>query len=170
MLLSFQNLFSQIDSALIILNDDLGVDTISKIKISDFYTHFYKADLKPWTVLKDSGSYNDENFKTGFWKEFPIDTSALNSERNIREKSALSEIFEPEIIRIQGVYQNGEKQGYWSKYRASIRTKPFFWDIESTSKYENNLKNGKEILFEPFTKDTLMIIIYKNGEPIKTIQ
>lgn len=170
LILSFQNLFCQVDSALIILKSSSKIDTIAKIKISDFNTHFNKADLTPWTVLKDSGSYNAENLKTGFWKEFPIDTTALSSDKNIREKSALSETYKPQIVRCEGFYKNGKKEGDWSKCRASIRTEPFFWDIESTSKYKNNIKNGKEILFEPFSNDTLMVIIYQNGVPIKIIE
>ncbi len=169
--ISFQNLFCQVDSAVIILESETGVDTISKFKVSDFKTHFYKADLTPWTVLKDSGEYNNrQNLKNGFWKEYPIDTTAINSERNIKEKSTISEIYNPAIVREEGNYSNGKKNGTWTKYSASIRTHPFFWHVESITEYKDNMKNGKEILFEPFSKDTLFIIIYNDDEPIKLIE
>jgi len=49
--LSFHNLFCQVDSAVIILKTETQTDTISGFKISDAKTHFYKADLTPWTLL-----------------------------------------------------------------------------------------------------------------------
>jgi hypothetical protein len=170
LVLSLQSLFCQIDSLIITLGNGNRVDTISKIKVSDFKTHFYKSDLTPWIVLKDSGCYNEQKVKNGFWREYPIDTTALMSKSNIREKSTLSKIFMPDIIRLEGLYLNGKKEGVWLRYSASIRTKPYFWNLVSTSEYKDNLKNGKEVLFEPFSNDTMMIIIYKNDVPIKIIE
>ncbi len=169
-LLSFQNLFSQVDSAFIILDYGDKVDTISKFKISDFETHFYKADLTPWNALKDSGAYNEQNEKNGYWKEYPIDTSAVTYDKNVRQKSTKSELYNPPIVRTEGHYQNGAKDGIWYRYTANIRTKPYFWNLESITEYTDDVKNGKEILFEPFSTDTLMIIIYKNNEPIEVKQ
>jgi len=39
--------------------------------------------------------------------------------------------------------------------------------LETKTEYKDNLKNGKEIWFDPFSKDTTMIIIYKNDKQIK---
>ena len=33
---------------------------------------------------------------------------------------------------------------YYKQYNASIRTKPFFWSLDRTSEYQNNMKNGEE--------------------------
>ncbi|WP_319480973.1 hypothetical protein [uncultured Draconibacterium sp.] len=168
--LSFQNLFCQIDSAFIILKSESNIDTISKFEISKSKTHFYKADLTPWKILKDSGMFNAQNEKIGFWKEFPIDTTIIDSDDNIKVQNPNSKIFEPKIIRLEGNYKNGKKDGLWKEYIASIRSKPFFWDLNKTSEFENNLKNGREVWFEPFSKDTMMIFLYKNDEPIKQIK
>ena len=168
--LSFQNLFCQIDSAFIILKTESNIDTISKFEISKSKTHFYKADLTPWEILKDSGMFNTQNEKIGFWKEFPIDTTIIDSDDNIKVQTSNSKIFEPEIIRLEGNYINGKKDGLWKEYIASIRSKPFFWNLNKTSEFQNNMKNGKEVWFEPFSKDTMMIFLYKNDEPIKQIK
>jgi len=168
--LSFQNIFCQVDSAVIILETDSHKDTISIIKISNTKTNYYKADLTPWKVLKDSGKYNGQKEKTGFWKEYPIDTLILSSENNIRKQTSISEIYKPKIIRREGNYINGKKDGQWKEYTASIRKNPFFWELGKMSEYRNDLKNGKEIWFEPFSKDTMMIFIYEDNEPVKQIK
>ncbi|WP_163712666.1 hypothetical protein [Mangrovibacterium lignilyticum] len=170
LLLSFQNLFSQADSAFIVLDFGDHVDTIGKYKIPYSKTYYYKADLTPWATLKDSGSYNGQNEKIGFWREYPIDTTVLNSNTNIRTRTSLSEIYKPKIVKLEGKYLNGEKEGIWKKYSANIRTRPFFWSLETTTEYKDNMKNGEKIDFDPFSKDTTMIIIYKNDEPIKQIK
>ena len=170
MLLSYQNLLSQVDSALIIMQSEKQIDTISKFRLPEIKLHYYQADLSPWKCLKDSGSYNLQNEKHGYWIEYPIDTTILNSKSNVKIKSSISEVFKPEIIKYEGVYINGKKNGLWKKYSASIRTKPFFWSLDRTSEYQNNMKNGEEIWFEPFSKDTMMMFIYRNNEPIKQIK
>jgi hypothetical protein len=154
LIFSFQNLFCQVDSAIIILKTESQIDTISKFKISETKTKNYKTDLTPWENLRTSGKFNAKNEKIGFWKEFPIDTTK----------------FEPDIIRLEGNYINGKKDGLWKEYIASIRSNPFFWNLNKTCLYQNNMKNGKEVWFEPFSKDTMMIFLYKNDEPIKQIK
>lgn len=170
LILSFQNILCQVNKAVIVLETDSEKDTISIIKISETKTHYSKADLTPWTILKDSGEYNEQNYKYGFWKEYPIDTLILYSEKNIRKLSAISEVYEPEIIRHERNYKNGNKVGVWKEYNANIRMEPFFWNLNKTCEYADNMKNGKEVWFEPFSTDTMMIFIYKNDEPIKQIK
>jgi len=107
MLLSYQNLFSQVDSVLMIMQSEEQIDTIIKYKLSEQKLHYYKADLSPWKCLKDSGSYNLQNEKHGYWIEYPIDTTILNSKSNVKIKSSISEVYKPDIIKYEGVYING---------------------------------------------------------------
>lgn len=165
-----QNLFCQVEKVSIILTSGDKIDTISKFNISETQTHYYKADLSPWTVLKDSGAFNGQHEKVGIWKEYPIDTTALNSKDNVKEQSSLSEIYRPNIVKLEGKYINGQRDGIWKKYSANLRTQPYFWNLDVTSEYEKNQKNGKEVFFEPFTNDTMMVFIYKDNEPIKQIK
>jgi len=153
-----------------ILKTKISTDTISRFKVTNLKTHYYQADLKPWTILKDSGTCNAQNVKDGFWKEYPIDTTALNSIKNIKIQSSKSEIYEPKIISLEGEYENVKKIGLWKEYTASIRSEHFFWSLSKINEYQNNVRNGREIWFEPFSKDTMMIFIYENGEPIKRIK
>lgn len=166
-LVSYQHLFCQVQKVSIILTS--GDDTISQFNVPETL-HYYKADLSPWTVLKDSGAFNAQHEKIGFWKEYPIDTTVLNSKSNIKERSSLSEIYNPGIVRLEGNYINGQREGLWKKYSAGLRTEPYFWNLDKMSEYEKNKKNGKEIFFEPYSTDTMMIFIYKDSEPIKQIK
>ena len=167
---SLQNIFCQVDKVTIILTSGDKIDTISQFKLSETKSHYYKADLSPWTVLKDSGAFNGQNEKVGFWKEYPIDTTILNHKDNIKELSTLSETYKPHIVKLEGKYLNGQRDGIWRKYSASLRTQPYFWVLDKTSEYEKNKKNGKEVFFKPFSNDTMMIFIYKDDEPIKQIK
>ena len=170
LIFSFQNLFCQVDSAVILLKTESHVDTISKFEISKAKTHYYKADLTPWENLKDNGKFDSQHEKIGFWKEYPIDTTIIHSANNIKEQTSVSKIFAPDIIRREGNYINGKKGGLWKEYVASIHSKPFFWNLNKTNEYQDNKKNGKEVWFEPFSKDTMMIFLYKDDEPIKQIK
>jgi len=168
--MSFQTLFSQIDSVFIIIQTEERIDTVSKAKLSEIELHYYEADLSPWKCLKDSGSLNLQNEKHGNWIEYPIDTTILSSKSNVKTQSSIYKVFEPEIVKYKGEYINGKKSGLWKRYNAGIRTKPFFWSLDRTNEYQNNMKNGKEIWFEPFSKDTMMMFIYRDNEPIKQIK
>jgi len=164
---SLLSVFCQVEKVSIILISGDKIDTISQFKVSETQTHYYKADLSPWTVLKDSGAFNGQHEKVGFWKEYPIDTTALNSKDNVKEQTSLSEIYKPNIVKHEGKYINGQRDGIWKKYSANLGTQPYFWNLDVTSEYEKNKKNGKEVFFEPFSTDTMMIFIYKDDEPIK---
>src|ERR1035437_10353076 len=117
---SLQNLFCQVDKMTIIQTSGDIIDTISQFKLSETKTHYYKADLSPWTFLKDSGAFNGQHEKVGFWKEYPIDTTILNHKDNSNELSTLSETYKPYIVRLEGKYLNGQRDGIWKKYSASL--------------------------------------------------
>ncbi|MCU4158360.1 hypothetical protein J1N10_20480 [Carboxylicivirga sp. A043] len=161
----FQSSLCQTDKVNVIFDDGKEIDTITW-EINSYKTYYSSVDLSPWSTLKDSGIYDNKGMKTDFWIEYPIDTTIMFSANNIRTDSLKSKVYNPKLVKLTGKYSDGKRYGTWNTYSYSnyIDSK---WILDATTNYKDGLKNGMEISFYPWTKDTFMIVIYENEEPIE---
>lgn len=137
---------------------------ISYYDLTGLKTYYSKVDLSPWIALKDSGVYLD-NLKDGLWIEYPIDTSIMESNTNIRNDSIKSYIYKPDINKQTGLYKSGKKDGRWSFYFQSKALNG--WFLDKVVDYKNGLKDGLEVKYMPWGIDTAMLVKYVLDEPIE---
>jgi len=160
----FISFLSQAQEVTITLNDGEKVDTVLHSKIDSYKTYYSSADLTMWENLVDSGFMDEKGLKQGYWVEYPIDTSILSEDYNLRNHPEKQEVYEPELVKLKGQYINNEKNGNWEYYTGIGNGKFAYWTLRETTEYKNNKKNGVEIRLIPFSKDTLIYIEYKNGK------
>jgi antitoxin component YwqK of YwqJK toxin-antitoxin module len=132
--------------------------------LTDMKTFYSKVDISPWETLKDSGAYNAFGLKDGLWVEYPIDSSLLFSNYNIRNDSNRSDVLKPDIIKEIGSYSLGRREGIWTVYtynkvfRGNERT----WELYKTIEYKNDVKEGKEIMYFPWGEPMTIITNLRN--------
>lgn len=127
----------------------------------------FRSDLLDTNLVKqliDSGR-TVRHVKSGYWKEFSIDTSVSGISVSFGNHNVGS-IGTPTIIKHCGVYRRGEKTGVWTEYRTSDSELPLSWDKYSTTEYKNGLKTGEEILYQGYgVRDVRPFLIrhWENG-------
>jgi hypothetical protein len=126
-------------------------------------TYYSKADLTPWVTLKDSGAYNN-GLKIGLWIEYPIDTSILISDNNIRNDTARSKVLKPKIAKELGMYFEGKRYGIWTifTYDKVFKRNESTWELHKTIEYRNGLKEDKEIMYFPWGEPMSIITNKEN--------
>jgi len=151
----FISIFSQAQEVTVTLKDGEKVDTIIHSNMDNYKTFYSSVDLSTWEILADSGLVDENGLKQGDWVEYPIDTSILSKEYNLRNHPENQEVYEPELLKLKGQYINNEKNGIWEYYTGSGSGKFVFWTLGVTTEYVNDKKNGPEVRLMPFTRDTL---------------
>ncbi len=159
--------FCQNKSAVVTLDSGEKIDTVAILNLDEYKNYYSKVNLSSWTNLQDSGSYDDNGFKNGHWIEYPIDTTLMDSESNIRNDSLKSEVYKPELIKITGNYINGEKDGNWKTYVPFGPEKNAWWKLQVSSEFKNGKKNGSELTYTLWANDTLTYTIYEMDIPIE---
>jgi len=127
-------------------------------------SYYSLVDLSNYEIYKDSGAYSN-GLKEGTWIEYPIDTSRLYFDNNIRNHPVKKEIYKPELVKIVGNYSEGKKYGEWYEYEKS----PISWYISRITEYKNNMKDGNETSFAMFG-DTIGVKLYKQGKWVRVVK
>ena len=160
----FISIISRAQEVTITLNDGEKIDTIVHSNMDNYKTFYSTVDLSMWENLVDSGFVDENGLKQGDWVEYPIDTSILSKDYNLRNDPEKQEIYKPELEMLKGQYINNEKNGVWEYYTGTGSGKFVFWTLGVETEYENDKKHGVEVRLMPFSKDTLMYIEYKGGK------
>ena len=160
----FISIFSQAQDVTLVLKVEDKIDTIFHSTMDNYETFYSSVDLTKWESLKDNGFIGENGFKQGKWIEYPIDTSILSKEYNIRNHPDKQEVYVPDLVKVTGNYLDGKKNENWEYYTGSGNTKMIFWTLGRTIEYKEDKKHGVEVLLKPFSKDTLIYNEYKNGK------
>jgi antitoxin component YwqK of YwqJK toxin-antitoxin module len=136
-------------------------DTSYHLNLDREKTYYASVDLSDWENLSDSGKVDNNGLKQGKWIEYPIDTTILKNENNIRNHPDKKEVYEPELVKAKGTYLNDKKTGKWKFYIGKNHGLFTTWQLDKSIEYKNGKKHGAEIHYNPYSKDTLIYREYK---------
>ncbi|PCJ83862.1 MAG: hypothetical protein COA57_10255 [Flavobacteriales bacterium] len=124
-------------------------------------------------AISDSGFYDENNLKSGQWREYALDTFQSATDTTPAQLV---------IVKEQGLYVKGKKQGEWKVLMATDKQPSFYWELMGNASYADGKKHGwqkryttdnqlvSQEYFANGKLDSMSVFYYINGVPQLVIQ